>query len=55
MKQLDRPLFIIISMIKDEYKPNIILFDTLKKQDKTIKINKEQSFFVGDAFILLLL
>lgn len=49
MKQLKIPLFIIISMKKEEYKPNIISYNTLEQQNITIKISKDESFFVGDA------
>ena len=46
MTQLDIPLFIVIATEKCDYKPNPILFDTLFDNDG---INKEESFFVGDA------
>ena len=46
MEQLCIPLFIVIAMDKKEYKPNPILFDTLIGENT---INKEESFFVGDA------
>jgi len=46
MEQLCIPLFIVIAMDKKEYKPNTILFDTLIGENT---INKEESFFVGDA------
>ena len=45
-KILDIPIFVVISTDKCDYKPNTILYDTLCL-NKTI--NKEESFFVGDA------
>ena len=45
MKQLDIPLFLVIARDKSEYKPNPILFNMVFNK----KINKEYSFFVGDA------
>ena len=45
MKLLEIPLFIVIANDKSEYKPNPILFNCLFDN----KINKLQSFFVGDA------
>ncbi len=46
MKELNIPLFIVIATDKKLYKPNIKLFDSLV--NGTL-INKEQSFYVGDA------
>jgi len=46
MKLLEIPMFVAIATNKCEYKPNPILFNILF--DET-KINKEESFFVGDA------
>jgi len=45
MKQLEIPLFVVIATEKTEYKPNPILFNTAFGEE----INKEESFFVGDA------
>ena len=44
--KLNIPLFIVIATERVEYKPNLIMFDILFKGKK---INKENSFFVGDA------
>jgi bifunctional polynucleotide phosphatase/kinase len=46
MKQLEIPLFVVIATEKCDYKPNPILFNTLLGENE---INKEESFFVGDA------
>ena len=46
MKQLEIPLFVVIATEKSEYKPNPILFNTPFGENS---INKEESFFVGDA------
>ena len=46
MKSLNIPMFIVIARVKSEYKPNIILFDTLFKDNI---IDKSKSFFIGDA------
>jgi bifunctional polynucleotide phosphatase/kinase len=46
MKSLNIPMFIVIARDKTEYKPNIILFDTLFKDNI---IDKSKSFFIGDA------
>ena len=46
MKQLEIPLFVVIATEKSEYKPNPILFNILCGEKV---INKEESFFVGDA------
>ena len=46
MKPLNIPMFIVIARVKSEYKPNIILFDTLFKNNI---IDKSKSFFIGDA------
>lgn len=43
---LDIPIFIGVATEKCEYKPNTILLDFLLGDNK---INKEESFFVGDA------
>jgi len=45
MKQLEIPLFVVIATDKSDYKPNPILFNTSFRDN----INKEDSFFVGDA------
>ena len=45
METLDIPLFIVIAIDKSEYKPNPIIFNILFENN----INKEESFFVGDA------
>ena len=45
-KILDIPIFIVIAIEKCDYKPNIILLNTLIGDNK---INKKESFFVGDA------
>jgi len=45
-KTLDIPIFIVIATDKCEYKPNTILLDALIGDNK---INKDESFFVGDA------
>jgi bifunctional polynucleotide phosphatase/kinase len=45
-KTLDIPVFIVVATEKCDYKPNPILFNTLVGNSK---INKEKSFFVGDA------
>lgn len=46
MKQLEIPLFVVIASDKAEYKPNPILFNIPFEGNN---INKEESFFVGDA------
>jgi bifunctional polynucleotide phosphatase/kinase len=46
MKQLEIPLFVVIATDKAEYKPNPILFNMPFEGNN---INKEESFFVGDA------
>jgi bifunctional polynucleotide phosphatase/kinase len=46
MKELNIPLFIVIATDKKLYKPNIKLFDSFVNGSL---INKEQSFYVGDA------
>ena len=59
-KLLDIPIFVVIATDKCDYKPNIILYDTLMSYNNNNNnnnnhnnhnhnINKEQSFFVGDA------
>jgi bifunctional polynucleotide phosphatase/kinase len=45
-KTLDIPVFIVVATDKSDYKPNPILFNVLVGNSK---INKEKSFFVGDA------
>jgi bifunctional polynucleotide phosphatase/kinase len=45
-QELQIPLFIAIATEKTHYKPNIILFESLVNENK---INKNNSFFVGDA------
>jgi len=45
-KTLDIPVFIVVATEKNEYKPNPILFTVLVENNK---INKDKSFFVGDA------
>ena len=46
LHQLNIPLFVVIATEKCDYKPNPILFNTLLGENE---INKEESFFVGDA------
>ena len=46
MKHLEIPLFVVIATDKAEYKPNPILFNIPFEGNN---INKEESFFVGDA------
>ena len=46
MMMLDIPVFIVIATTKDTYKPNPLLLTSLLD---SYKINKEESFFVGDA------
>jgi len=46
-KSLDIPIFVVIATEKCDYKPNTILFNNLLENNN--KINKEVSFFVGDA------
>ena len=43
---LNIPMFVCVAMIKEEHKPNTIMFDKLLKDNV---YNKEESFFVGDA------
>jgi bifunctional polynucleotide phosphatase/kinase len=45
-ESMDIPIFIVVATDKCEYKPNRILLDVLIQDNK---INKEASFFVGDA------
>ncbi|NCX34898.1 MAG: hypothetical protein EBX23_06005 [Proteobacteria bacterium] len=45
-KALDIPVFIVIATDKSDYKPNPILFNLFIG---TNKINKDKSFFIGDA------
>ncbi len=45
-EQLQIPVFVCIAQLKEDYKPNTILFDNLVGKKK---INLEESFFVGDA------
>jgi bifunctional polynucleotide phosphatase/kinase len=46
MQTLQIPVFIVVASDKCDYKPNPILYDVLVG---SVKVNKEQSFFVGDA------
>ena len=46
IKTLEIPVFIVIATDKINYKPNLNLFTTFIKNNK---IDKEKSFFVGDA------
>jgi bifunctional polynucleotide phosphatase/kinase len=46
VKTLNVPIFIVIATDKCDYKPNPILFNNLVGNNK---INKDKSFFVGDA------
>ena len=46
LKTLDIPMFIVIATEKCDYKPNPLLFTTFIGENV---INKENSFFVGDA------
>ena len=46
MQTLQIPVFIVVASDKCDYKPNPILYDVLVG---SAKIDKEQSFFVGDA------
>jgi bifunctional polynucleotide phosphatase/kinase len=46
MKQLEIPLFVVIATDEAEYNPNPILFNIPFEGNN---INKEESFFVGDA------
>jgi bifunctional polynucleotide phosphatase/kinase len=46
LKSLNIPIFIVVATDKSEYKPNILLFNRLVD---TNKINKDKSFFIGDA------
>lgn len=45
-EQLQIPVFVCIAQLKEDYKPNTILFDKLVGKKK---INLDESFFVGDA------
>ena len=45
-KTLDIPIFIVIATEKIHYKPNILLFNLFIGNNK---INKDKSFFIGDA------
>ena len=45
-QSLEIPIFVVIAREKCDYKPNPILYDVLVEN---AKIDKEQSFFVGDA------
>ena len=45
-EKLEVPVFICIAQLKEDYKPNTILFDKLVGRKK---INLNESFFVGDA------
>jgi bifunctional polynucleotide phosphatase/kinase len=46
MSSLNIPLFIVVSRVKTEYKPNTILYDILFTEND---IDKSKSFFIGDA------
>jgi bifunctional polynucleotide phosphatase/kinase len=46
MQTLQIPIFIVVASDKCDYKPNPILYDVLVG---SVKVTKEQSFFVGDA------
>ena len=46
MQTLQIPVFIVVASDKCDYKPNPILYDVLVG---SAKVDKEQSFFVGDA------
>lgn len=46
MEQLDIPVFVVIATEKSDYKPNPALLNILLGENT---INKEDSFFVGDA------
>ena len=49
---LNIPLFVVISMDKEEHKPNPMMFHNLLKGEEGKEentINKDKSFFVGDA------
>jgi len=49
---LNIPLFVVISMDKEEHKPNPLMFHNLlkgKEGNEGNTINKDKSFFVGDA------
>jgi len=54
-KLLEIPLFVVIATQRTEYKPNLILLETLLKEVEEgeeieeKQINKQKSFFVGDA------
>jgi bifunctional polynucleotide phosphatase/kinase len=45
-ESLNIPIFIVVATEKCDYKPNPILFNILIKNNK---INKDRSFFIGDA------
>jgi bifunctional polynucleotide phosphatase/kinase len=45
-KSLEIPIFVVVAREKCDYKPNPVLYDVLVG---SAKVNKEQSFFVGDA------
>jgi bifunctional polynucleotide phosphatase/kinase len=46
MQTLQIPIFIVVASDKCDYKPNPVLYDVLVG---SAKVDKEQSFFVGDA------
>jgi bifunctional polynucleotide phosphatase/kinase len=46
MKTLEIPIFIVVGFHKSEHKPNPYMFHYLMNK---YEINKEESFFVGDA------
>lgn len=49
IQELNIPLFVVIAKNKQMYKPNIDLFHQFMNFIKQPNINKEESFFVGDA------
>lgn len=50
ISELKFPVLVVVATEKDDYKPNIDMFDTVTKDIfKKQKIDKDNSFFVGDA------
>lgn len=49
IQELNIPMFVVIAKDKNMYKPNIDLFQCFMNFVNKTKINKEESFFVGDA------
>jgi bifunctional polynucleotide phosphatase/kinase len=48
--ELGIPVFVVIATDRDEYKPNLVIFDTLVESNfERNQIDKSKSFFVGDA------